>query len=313
MTAAEKPLVAVVGPTASGKSELALMLAERFGGEIISCDSVQVYRGFDIGTAKLQPSERRGIPHYLIDVAEANQVFTAGDFLVAATKILGEVSATGHLPIVAGGTGFYLRALLEGITEAPSRDDKLRRRLAAAEGRSAGRLHRYLTRIDPMRAAGIHPNDVNKTMRAIEIYCLSRRPASALVSTKRPLKGHRLLKIGLSPERELLNQIIEARSRRMFAAGLVDEVRRLLAGGVAMTAKPFESLGYKQSLMVLEGQLSLDSAIEQTALETRQYVKRQLTWFRRDSGIHWMNGFGNDPGVQATCGAIVAAFLQDSH
>lgn len=313
MLEADKPLIAVVGPTASGKSDLALELARRFGGEIVSCDSLQVYRGFDIGTAKLPLAGREGIPHHLIDVAGGNEVFTAGDFVALATGILTDVSRRGRLPIIAGGTGFYLRSLLEGLTEAPPRDLNLRRRLAAIEQRRPGFLYRALGRLDPPRSREIHPNDINKLMRAVEIYCVSTQPASALRATRRPLSGYRILRIGLNPPRESLYHRIDLRSRRMFEAGLVQEVRTLLQQGLPSTAKPFESLGYKEALEVIEGRLQEEDAILQTALHTRQYVKRQITWFRRDPEIVWFSGFGDDPAIRDRCTALLEAFLQLSH
>jgi len=310
---AEKPLVAVVGPTASGKSGLALALARRFGGEIVSCDSLQVYRGFDIGTAKLPLAGREGIPHHLIDVADGHEVFTAGDFVALATGILADISRRGRLPIIAGGTGFYLRSLLEGMTEAPPRDRNLRHRLAAIEQRKPGFLRRALRRLDPPRAREIHPHDINKLMRAVEIYCVSTQPASTLKTTRRPLTGYRVLRIGLRPPRESLYQRIELRSRRMFESGLVEEVWTLLQQGLPSTAKPFESLGYKEALAVIERQLSEEDAVLQATLQTRHYVKRQLTWFRRDQEIVWFDGFGDEPAVQDHCTALLEAFLQLSH
>lgn len=310
VTEAEKPLVAIVGPTAAGKSDLALFLAEKFGGEIVSCDSLQVYRGFDIGTAKVPALERRGIPHHLIDVAEATQVFTAGDFAAAASTAIRGISRRGRLPVITGGTGFYLRSLLEGMTDAPPRNERLRARLAALEARTPGCLHRVLRRVDPRRAAEVHPNDTNKLMRAVEIFCLLQQPASSLKRTQEPLTGFRTLKIGIAPARELLYARIERRTRKMFADGLVGEARALLALGVPSTAKPFESLGYKEALAVVEGRLTEENAILQTAAETRRYVKRQLTWFRRDPEVEWFEGFGDDSGMQSNCACRVEEFLQ---
>ncbi len=200
-----RPLVAIAGPTGSGKSDLALALAERYRGEIVNCDSIQVYRGFDIGAAKLPEAARRGIPHHLIDIVGPGELFTAGEYARRAREALGEISARGRLPILAGGTGFYLRALLDGLFAGPTRDQAVRDRLAARETRRAGSLHRLLRRFDPAAAARIHPNDTPKVMRAVEIRMLSRRPATEMFGNGRQaLTGYRTLKLGLLPDREAL-------------------------------------------------------------------------------------------------------------
>jgi tRNA dimethylallyltransferase len=287
-------LIAVAGPTASGKSELALRISEVFDGEIVNCDSLQVYRSFDIGTAKLPAGERRGIPHHLIDILEPDEVFTAGEFARRARIVVKEIAARGRLPVLAGGTGFYLRALIDGLSPGPQRDQPLRERLAAREARRPGALHRLLRRFDGATAARIHPNDIPKTMRAVEICLLSRRPASEVLAQARDaLTGFRVLKIGLFPPRAELYDRIELRTRRMFQQGLIEEVEGLLARDVSPQAKPFESLGYRQALAVVRGELSVDEAIADTALRTRQYAKRQMTWFRREPGLHMVNGFGD--------------------
>jgi tRNA dimethylallyltransferase len=291
-------MVAVVGPTASGKSELALRIAGEFRGEIVNCDSLQVYRGFDIGTAKLPEAERRGIQHHLIDILEPDDVYTAGEFTRQARDVVGEISGRGHLPLLAGGTGFYLRSLIHGLSPGPRRDEGLRERLAAREQRRRGSLHRLLGRFDPETAARIHANDVPKTMRALEICLLSRRPASTVLAAKREaLSGYRVLKMGLFPPRATLYERIQVRTERMFGAGLVKEVEGLLAVGVTAEAKPFESLGYRQALQVVRGEISVEEAIADTALRTRQYAKRQMTWFRREPGIELVPGFGDDEEV----------------
>lgn len=306
-TESKPVLVAVAGPTASGKTELALRLAERFDGEIVNCDSVQVYRGFDIGTAKLPESERRGIPHHLIDILDAEEVFTAGEFARRARTVVAEIAARGRMPVLAGGTGFYLRALLDGLSPCPQRDDELRERLAEEEERSLGSLHRRLAELDPATAERIHPNDVPKTMRAVEICLMSRRPASAVLAQARDaLTGFRVLKFGLFPPREELYQRIEVRTRRMFEAGLVAEVEGLLARGVSAAAKPFESLGYRQALGVVCGEMTVEEAVAETTLRTRQYAKRQMTWFRRESELHAVNGFGDQAEVIETVTQVLA-------
>jgi tRNA dimethylallyltransferase len=293
--AQDSPLVAVVGPTASGKSELALRVAKEFQGEIVNCDSLQVYRGFDIGTAKLPESERRGIPHHLIDILAPDEIFTAGEFARQARRVAAEISGRRHLPVLAGGTGFYLRSLIHGLSPGPRRDEGLRERLAAREARRRGSLHRLLGRFDPATSARIHENDVLKTMRALEICLLSRQPASQVLAAERDgLSGYRVLKVGLLPPRAALYERIQVRTERMFEAGLVKEVEGLLASGVAADAKPFESLGYRQAVQVVRGEMSVAEAVDDTALRTRQYAKRQMTWFRKEPGIETAEGFGDD-------------------
>lgn len=302
------PLVVIVGPTASGKSALALRVAEVFSGEIVNCDALQLYRGFDIGTAKTPAAARRAIPHHLFDVLDAQNGFSAGDYARAAREIIAGISARGRLPIVAGGTGFYLRALLEGLPALPPRDELLREQLRRREQRHPGALHRLLRRLEPSAAARIHARDVQKVTRALEIRLLTSAPLPAPV-TAAALDGFRLLQLGLAPERTLLAQQIAARTRKMFQAGLVEEVRTLLEQGLTGEEKPFESLGYKQVLAHLRGQLSLEQAITATEIGTRQYAKRQLTWFRRDSRIVWLAGFGPDPQVAEAALEVVRKFL----
>ncbi len=308
--AASFPLVAVAGPTGSGKSELAIELALEFRGEIVNCDSLQVYRHFDIGSAKLAVSERRGVPHHLIDILDPDQVFTAGDYARLARDTIAEITSRGKLPIVAGGTGFYLRALIDGLFEGPSRDQDLRERLACREARRSGSLHRLLTRFDPATAARIHPNDVPKVMRALEVCLLARRPASELFREGRDeLRGFRTLKLGLLPDREALNARLDARCRAMFENGLVDEVRRILDLGYPPSVKPFESLGYKQALQQVQRELSPRDAVFYAQRNTRKYAKRQLTWFRREPGLRWLRGFGDDPDIRSEARQCTLQFL----
>ena len=303
------PLVAIVGPTASGKSELALRIATTFSGEIVNCDALQLYRGFDIGTAKTPAAGRRGIPHHLIDVLDPPTRFSAGDYARMAREVIAGISARGHLPLVVGGTGFYLRGLLEGLPALPGRDEALRERLSAREQRRPGSLHRLLCRLEPSASARIHPRDVQKVTRALEIRLLTRAPLPAPAAAT-PLQGFRLLLMGLAPDRSLLAESIATRTRQMFEAGLVDEVRGLLNQGLSGEEKPFESLGYKQALAHLHGEMSLEQAQASTELETRQYAKRQLTWFRRDAQITWFAGFGSDSAVQEKCLESVGKFLE---
>ena len=302
-------MVVVAGPTGSGKSALALELAARFGGEIINADSLQIYRGFDIGTAKTPVAERRGVPHHLFDVREPQEGYSAGEYARAARDVLREVSARGRIPIVAGGTGFYLRALLEGLPSLPERDAALRERLASKEARTPGKLHRLLARLDPRAAARIHANDVQKLTRALEIRLSTGAPLAAREQADE-LAGYRALLIGLNPYRAELNQRLDRRVQTMFENGLLDEIRALLARGVTGEEKPFESLGYKQALAHLRRQLTREEAIASTQAETRQYAKRQLTWFRRDPEIHWFDGFGDDPGIQAAAAELLRGALE---
>lgn len=297
---ANRPLIVIAGPTGSGKSSLALQAALRYGGEVLNCDSVQIYRHFDIGSAKIPAEERRGVPHHLIDIAEPDEVFTAGDYARAARRIASEVSARGRIPVVAGGTGFYLRAFLDGLAEAPPRDEALRRGLMEREMRRAGSLHRILRRLDRAAADRIHPRDVQKTVRAVEASLLARRPFSAQwAQGRQPIQGFRVLRVLLHPERAALRERLDARLREMFARGLVEETRRILAMGYPASAKPFESLGYRQALEVIRGKLTEEEALEAAQVATRQYAKRQVTWFRREPGARWFEGFGDDAAVQA--------------
>lgn len=304
-----RALVAILGPTASGKSDLAIFLAEQFSGEVVNCDSVQIYRHFNIGTAKVPENERRGIPHHMMDIAEPADVFTAGEYARGARAVLDGIASRGHLPIVTGGTGFYLRALLEGLFPAPERDIELRERLLGRERRRTGSLHRLLIRLDPASASRIHPNDVNKTLRALEICLLARAPVSQLFQTGRDaLTGFRAIKAGLNPGRDQLYRRIDRRVVVMFERGLINEVRELLESGVSEHAKPFESLGYKEALAVVRGEMTVEQAITGAQMHTRRYAKRQMTWFRRERDVAWFNGFGDCPEVQRA----VSDFVQNS-
>ena len=259
---------------------------------MVNCDSLQVYRHFDIGTAKLPLAERRGIPHHLLDIVNPDEVFTAGEYARLARLAIGDISARGRLPVIAGGTGFYLRALLDGLFEGPSRDQGLRDRLAAREARRAGSLHRLLRRFDREAASGIHPNDVPKVTRALEVCLLTRRPVSHLFREGRDaLQGYRVLKIGLSPDRDQLYQALNARCAEMFESGLLDEVKGVLALGFPSTCKPFESHGYKQALQLLQGELTPKEAVFYAQRNTRNYAKRQMTWFRKESGYSLVKRF----------------------
>ena len=292
--AGNEPLaVLVLGPTGSGKTALSLALAERFSGEIVSCDSVAVYRGMDLGTAKPTADERARAPHHLIDIADPDQPFTAGDYSRMAREALRDIAGKGRLPIVTGGTGLYLRALTEGLFAGPARHEDLRKRLRRiAEKRGSAWLHRLLTRLDSASAARIHANDTPKLIRAIEVCLAGRRPMSEAL-TRDPLTGFRLLRIGLNPPRAAHYERLNRRCAEMFAAGLIEETRGLLTrfGPV----KALDSLGYRQACAVLAGELSEAAAIAAAQQGHRNYAKRQMTWFRREPEVYWIDEFGDAP------------------
>lgn len=305
-----RALIAVVGPTGSGKSALAIALCQRLGGEVVNCDSVQLYRYFDIGAAKLPPHERGGVVHHLLDALEPDEVFTAGEYARRARLLLEDICARGRLPVVVGGTGFYLRALLDGLFTGPQRDDAVRARLAAREQRRPGSLHRLLRRMDPASARSIHARDLPKLIRALEVRLVSGKPLSAWFADGRDaLTGFRRLKLGLAPPREELYERLNRRVEQMFAGGLREEVEAILARGVPESAKPFESLGYRQALQVRRGELTVRQAIFYTQRDTRHYAKRQWTWFRRDPEVRWLRGFGDDPEVLRQALQEAAVFL----
>jgi tRNA dimethylallyltransferase len=268
-------------------------LAGWLGGEIVNCDSVQLYRFLDIGTAKTPPEHRRGIRHHLVDILNPDEVFTAGDYQRLGRAALADVAARGHVPVIVGGTGFYLRALLDGLVAGPSRVGAVRERLA---GRKPGSLHRLLTRFDAEAAARIHPNDTQKLIRAVEVRLATGKPLSTLhQQAPEPLDGFRVLKIGLDPPRDSLARILDERCARMFANGIVNEVRQILAMGYPPDSKALESIGYRESMQVIEGVIDEAEALELTRAATRQYAKRQRTWFRREADVRWIHDFGIQP------------------
>src|SRR5689334_21218118 len=302
-------LVAIVGPTGSGKTTLSLALAERFGGEIVNCDSVAIYHEFDIGTAKPSPPERARARHHLLDVVEPAQFMTAGDFARRAREVLSEIAARKQLPIVVGGTGLYLRALLDGLFVGPERSEELRARLRATQqARGAEWLHRILRRLDPATAEKIHANDVPKVIRAIEVCLSSRQRMSELWKQGRDaLRGFRVLRLGLDPERNALYTRINERARRMFDAGLVEEAKNLAEK--YPDAWALSSLGYKQALQYARGEIDLKLAIWAAQQAHRNYAKRQMTWFRREPNVHWLKGFGDEDAVQEEAVVIVERML----
>jgi tRNA dimethylallyltransferase len=293
------PLIVVAGPTASGKSALAIELAGQLNGEILSCDSVAVYKLMDIGSAKPSAADRARVPHHCIDLFLPDEPCTAGDYTRAARAALAEIRSRGRVPIVAGGTGLYLRALLEGLAPAPARDEALRERLREREAsRGPGYLHRLLRRLDPRAAAAIHANDTPKLIRSIEVTLAARIPQTAQWAAGRDrLEGYRVLELGLAPAREKLYERIDARVEQMFARGLIEETAMLREKfGDSCTA--LGALGYVQALSVLRGEMSREQALAATQQGHRNYAKRQGTWFRRASGMHWLEGFGDDAGIR---------------
>jgi tRNA dimethylallyltransferase len=300
LTALPEPLLVVIlGPTASGKSALSLALAERFEGEIVNCDSVAMYREFEIGTAKPRPEERSRAPHHLLDAVDPTAYMTAGEYARRARQVLDDVKARGRLPIVVGGTGLYLRALLEGLFPGPQRSEELRERLRERVDRNdSGYLHRILRRLDPAAGEKIHANDTAKLIRAIEVCLASHTRMSEMWKQGRdPLRGFRVLRLGLNPDRETLYARINQRAQHMFEDGLVEEARHLLER-YRDSARPLVSLGYRQAVQLLRGELTRDAAIAAAQQAHRNYAKRQMTWFRREPEVVWLSGFGDEARVQ---------------
>ena len=294
------PLLAIVGPTAAGKSALGLAMAEATGGEIVNYDSVQVYRGFDVGSGKVPIEERRGIPHHLLDLVDPDRAFTAGDYRREAQQVLNGVRERGRLPILVGGTGLYLRSLLQGLFDGPARSEALRARLRKMAIRHEPCfLHRLLSRLDAASTLRIHPHDEQKLIRAIEVCLLARQPMSVMFNQSRVgLEGFRVFKLGLNPPRPELHERINRRVEEMYGRGLLDEVRVALSQPDGARLKPLEALGYAQACGAVRGYVSVEEAIRQTQTATRQYAKRQMTWFRREQDVSWFRGFGDDPEVQ---------------
>jgi tRNA dimethylallyltransferase len=302
-----EPLLAVVlGPTGSGKTSLSVALGRRFDGEIVSCDSVAVYRGLEIGSAKPSPGQRKLVPHHLLDVVDPDSFYTAGDYARAAREAIAGIVERGRLPIVTGGTGLYLRALLQGLFPGPRRSVALRDRLLRkAETRGSLSLHRILKRLDAASAKRIHANDTAKIIRAIEVTLADARPMSeAWMEGREALTGYRILRLGLNPERPQLYQRINARAQAMFSEGLIEETRELLARYGRSPA--LDSLGYRQAAQRLAGALTYEQAVAEASQGHRNYAKRQLTWFRREPDVRWLNGFGDDPRVFAEAERLIA-------
>jgi tRNA dimethylallyltransferase len=306
----ENPGIVILGATASGKTRLALALALRFHGEIVSCDALQVYSHMDIGTAKIPPDRREGIRHHMLDVQSPEQDFSAGDYQRQAREAIRGIHERGHVPFVVGGTGFYLRALIEGLFEGPARSEALRARMRKViERRGPRTLHRALLRIDPQSAARIAEADAERVIRACEIYLVSGKPMSWWQKQPREaFRGYRWLKLGIDFPRDQLYQRIDQRVEEMFQAGFLEEVRGLLER-FPKTSQAFKAIGYRQVAEYLDGQLSLQQAVEETKKQSRHYAKRQLTWFRADPGIVWLDGRLDSFELEERAADLVEGFL----
>ena len=293
------PLVAILGPTASGKSALAIHLAQKFHGEILACDSTQLYRGFDIGTGKPSKEDQELIPHHLLDVLNPHEEASAGGYREMAIAVMDDLRRRGKLPILTVGTGLYMRALFEGLADLPQRSEEVRERLRRMiDKHGPSYLHRLLQHLDRDSAARIAASDIQKLIRAIEVCVLARKPLTQVHSAGRnPLQGWQITKIGLQPPREELYARIHGRIDAMLAAGWQDEVLRLTADGTE-NSKPFDFLGYRELRAVQRHELSLEEARAAIQQSTRRYAKRQLTWFRREDSVHWLAGFGDSPQTQ---------------
>lgn len=302
----EPLLILLLGPTGSGKTHLSLRLAERFGGEILSCDSVAVYRGLEIGSAKPSPNERARVPHHLLDIADPSEAMTAGDWARSARAVAREVASRGRLPIVTGGTGLYLRAMIDGLAPLPARCPIVRGKLSAASARRGGSpyLHRMLRRLDADAAERIHPNDEPKLIRALEVALLSREPISN--AGRDPLQGFRLLRIGLEPARAQLYERLNTRAAAMFQNGLLGETRSLRVE-YGVDAPALGALGYREASAVLEGAMALPDAISAVQQGHRNYAKRQMTWFRKEPDVHWLPGFGDSETIAQSAEDLVRA------
>ncbi|HEY0459143.1 MAG TPA: tRNA (adenosine(37)-N6)-dimethylallyltransferase MiaA [Pyrinomonadaceae bacterium] len=299
----EKPIYSIVGPTASGKTEIGVALALRLGrGEIINCDSVQIYKGVEIATAKPSEEEKRGVPHHLIDYVSPNVNYTAADWAADASRVIYEIESRGNIPLLVGGTGFYLRTLKNPFFESPKTDEKLREKIRRIkEKKGAEYLHKILRRVDKVSAGKLFPRDYVRTSRALEVYFQTGK----LLSEVQPLRGEapefagRIQIFALNPPRASLYQKINERAQIHFDKGLVEEVKQLRAAGVKDDTNALGAHGYRRVCEFLRGERTLTSAIEQTKQDVRNYAKRQMTWFRREEGVIWLEGFGNDVEIQA--------------
>jgi len=305
------PLIAILGPTATGKSALALSLAERHGGEIINCDSTAVFRGFDIGTDKIALADRRGIPHHLIDIADPTEEYTAAQFARDAAAVIRDIHARGRVPILAGGTGFYYRALTRGLFPGPGRDEALRRRLEAiATRRGVTFLHRMLGRVDRASALRIQPRDLKRLVRALEVFFLTGRPLTAhFADTASPIADIEVLAIALRLPAAQISERVTRRVDEQFARGLLSEIRTLLARGIPETARPFGGLVYRQALEHLHGMRDEASTRALIAQENRRYARRQLIWFRKEPNLAWLDGPGESAATIAAAQRLTDPYV----
>jgi len=287
-------LVAVVGPTATGKSALGIVLAQRFNGEVVACDSTAVYRLFDIGTDKVPAAAQQGIPHHMVDVADPAEEYSAAHYARDAAAVIRDITARGRLPILVGGTGLYYRSLTRGFFPGPSRDEALRARLERiASLRGSERLHALLARVDPESAARISPRDRKRLIRALEVYFLTGRPlTSHFADTRSPLPEYLVVTFALRIPPEATAERVARRVDAQFAQGLLDEIRRILDAGVPPTALPFTGLVYRQGLEHLRGVRDEAATRELIVRENRQYARRQLIWFRKEPDLHWIHAAG---------------------
>jgi tRNA dimethylallyltransferase len=304
-------VVAILGPTATGKSALALAIAERYGGEIINCDSTAVYRGFDIGTDKMAPADRRAVPHHLVDIVDPAEEYTAAQYARDAAAVIRDVHARGRLPILAGGTGFYYRALTRGLFPGPGRDAALRQRLEAiAERRDVTLLHRMLRKVDPASALRIQPRDLKRLVRALEVFFLTGRPLTAhFADTVSPLPDVDVVAVALRLPAEQISERVTRRVDEQFARGLLDEVRTLLARGIPESARPFGGLVYRQALEHLHGVRDEAATRALIAQENRRYARRQLIWFRKEPNLSWFDGPGESAGTVAAVQRLIDTYV----
>jgi len=307
-------LITVIGPTASGKSHLAVGLGSTLGGEIVNCDSMQLIRGMNIGTAKPTLMERKKLPHHLYDLIEPGEIYDAGQYMMAARRVCRQISSRGKTPIVVGGTGLYLRALLKGVFKGPGRNQELRQRFEKiGVRRGSGTLVRLLKAVDPVTSGRVHPSDLSRVIRALEVFYQSGIPISQLQALRQPIQNYKVLKIGLKVERKVLCDRINRRVGEMFRCGFLDEVGALLRQGYSPRTKGFEAIGYRYAASHLAGDMTLQDAIDKTCVSTRRYAKRQKTWFRKESDVRWIEAPGDASGVLGKALKIVEEGIgQDS-
>jgi len=307
----ENPGIVILGPTASGKTHLAIALAGQFQGEIVSCDALQIYRHMNIGTDKIPPHEREGIPHHMLDLQDPGQDFSAGDYQRLAREAIREINERGHLPFVVGGTGFYLRALIDGLFQGPSRSEELRIRMRKIIQRKGSKiLHRSLQRVDPESAERIAETDAERIIRAYEVYLSTGKSISWWQQQPRDaLKGYRWLKIGITIPREQLYQRIDRRAEEMFQGGFLEEVQQLTKR-FPIDSHAFKAIGYRQAIEHFHGTLTLAQTIEETKKQSRHYAKRQLTWFRADPDIAWLEDGLDLAELQTKAADLITEFLK---